>query len=465
MNKAINQLRLFLCTFSGEDDFIIRRCPKELQLSFVFIGLFVMLIFVGCFISATTFTFSLFDGNPVISTPFGIFWASMIILIYLLLLYTITPPILPNSSKGKIRNVNTYKVNSPTRFFTFSMISRIGFMLLLAIIIAQPLSVYFLSKSTLPFIERYKLEQKARMIVATDSLLIQKEISLRSDFENKLSLITSTEDIEELNRQKKPIDLKIALDTSFLVNSNMILDSINKLDKQRFITEDQKKNRSQLLTQLSVMVDQEIQSDLNFKVILDSLQLHENKFKIDFKSYVSGLSKVIDDKISGYYKLDLLLDKSNFYLQKISILLRYNPISWFITLFVCVLFLVPIYLKFIVRKYSYFYDKKEQIERKLVIDAYQEFKKTYAQLLGRNISTYNQKHHDFLKNELNKIKDINSSLYNTLSKEVEKELKDDPITVYEHWSDCPFNTQKKYIDFGEVNDEEELLKLLYSESE
>lgn len=465
MNKAINQLRLFLCTFSGEDDFIIRRCPKELQLFFAFIGLFVMLIFAGCFISATTFTFSLFDGNPVISTPFGIFWASMIILIYLLLLYTITPPILPNSTKGKIRNVNTYKVNSPTRFFTFSMISRIGFMLLLAIIIAQPLSVYFLSKSTLTYIERYKLEQKARMIVATDSLLIQKEISLRSDFENKLSLITSKDDIEELNRQKKPIDLKIALDTSFLVNSNMILDSINKLDKQRFITEDQKINRSQLLTQLSVMVDQEIQSDLNFKVILDSLQLHENKFKIDFQSYVSGLSKVIDDKISGYNKLDLLLDKSNFYLQKISILLRYNPISWFITLFVCVLFLVPIYLKFIVRKYSYFYDKKEQIERKLVIDAYQEFKKTYAKLLGRNISTYNQKHHDFLKNELNKIKDINSSLYNTLFKEVEKELKDDPITVYEHWSDCPFNTQKKHIDFGEVNDEEQLLKLLYSESE
>lgn len=465
MNKAINQLRLFLCTFSGEDDYIIRRCPKELQLSFAFIGLFVMLIFVGCFISATTFTFSLFDGNPVISTPFGIFWASMIIVIYLLLLYTITPPILPNRTKGKIRNDNSYKVNSPTKFFTFSMISRMGFMLLLAIIIAQPISVYVLSKSTFPYIERYKLEQKARMIVATDSLLIQKEISLRSDFENKLSLITSKDDIEEQNRQKATIDQKIAFDTRFLVNSNIILDSINKLDKQRFITEDQKKNRSQLLTQLSEMVEQEIQSDLDFKVILDSLQLHENKFQSDFQSYVSGLSKVIDDKISGYNKLDLLLDKSNFYLQKISILLRYNPFSWLITLIVCILFLVPIYLKFIIRKYSYFYDKKEQIERKLVIDAYQEFKKTYAQLLGRNISTYNQKHHDFLKNELNKMKDINTSLYNRLSKEVEKELKDDPITVYEHWSDCPFNTQKKHIDFGEVNDEEELLKLLYSESE
>jgi hypothetical protein len=345
------------------------------------------------------------------------------------------------------------------------MISRMGFMLLLAIIIAQPISVYFLSNSTQPYIESYKLEQKARMIVATDSLLIQKEISLRNDFERKLSLINNKIDIKELNRLKTPIDQKIALDAGFLVNSNMILDSINKFDKLRFLTETQKNNRSVLMTQLSVMVDQEIQSDLVFKVILDSLQLHKNKFESDFNSYVNGLRRVIEDKISGYNKLDALLDKSNFYLQKISILLRYNPISWLITLIVCVLFLLPIYLKFIVRKYSYFYDKKEQIERKLVIDAYQEFKKTYAQLLSRHISTYNQKHKDFLKNELNKIKDLNEVLYNRLSEEVEKELKDEPITVYEHWSDCPFNTQKKYIDFGEVNDEEEVLKLMYSESE
>ena len=63
------------------------------------IYVFVILIFVGCFISATTFTYSLFNENPLISTPFGVFWALMISIIYLLLLYTITPPILPNNNK------------------------------------------------------------------------------------------------------------------------------------------------------------------------------------------------------------------------------------------------------------------------------------------------------------------------------------------------------------------------------
>lgn len=136
MNKTINQLRLFLCTFSGEDDFIIRRCPKEIQLSFAAIGFFVILIFIGCFISATTFTYSIFDQNALISAPFGIFWALMISLIYLLLLYTITPPILPNRNKKAQSLSNDLNSSNENNIFSITMLLRVVFMLLMAIILS-----------------------------------------------------------------------------------------------------------------------------------------------------------------------------------------------------------------------------------------------------------------------------------------------------------------------------------------
>ncbi len=92
MNRAINRLRLFFCTFSGEDDYIVRECRPGIQVSFALIGFFVLIVFAGCWISASAFIKDLFEGSSKwFSIPVGILWAMLVTNLYLLLLYTVSP--------------------------------------------------------------------------------------------------------------------------------------------------------------------------------------------------------------------------------------------------------------------------------------------------------------------------------------------------------------------------------------
>ena len=464
MNKAINQFRLFLCTFSGEDDYIIRRCPKEIQLSFTAIGLFVILIFVGCFISATAFTYSLFDENPLISTPFGVFWALMISIIYLLLLYTITPPILPNNNKKGRLLGNESNHTDKNNFFTTSMFLRGGFMLLLAIIIAQPLSVYFFSKSTEISIEKFKQEQRARMIIVSDSLLIQNEIALYKDFERKVNFKINSSTINQIINDKSLIDLKVNEDKKIIDYSASLLDSIDKLDKISFLSKEQKHLRDILVKKLSQLVEFEIQSDLDFKNKIDSINCSEVSIKEDFDSYKIALISIIDAKIDNYNKLDKLLNKSNFYIQKISILLRENPFSWIVTLLVCIIFLLPIYLKFLIRNKTGYFELREKYEKNLVLDAYKEFKIIYADILSDRINDYNFKYKNSLNQLILKLRKINQEKYKSVVLEIEKEFQNERIEFYENWKDCPFKTLKNRTNSASVKNEKELLELLYPKS-
>ena len=98
MNKALNTLRLFFCFFSGEDDYIIRRCSAKTQIFFAAVGALVIAIFIACWFSASHFISQLFeDSNKWISLPIGIFWALLVANLYLLLLYTVAPTTLPTS--------------------------------------------------------------------------------------------------------------------------------------------------------------------------------------------------------------------------------------------------------------------------------------------------------------------------------------------------------------------------------
>ncbi len=464
MNKAINHLRLFLCNFSGEDDYILRRCSKHAQISLAAIGLFVLIIFIGCFISATAFTYSLFEENSLISVPFGVFWALMVSIIYLLLLYTITPPILPGNYKKNKKISVQHQSTINHRFFTLSMLLRMGFMLLLALIIAQPLSVYFLSKSTETPIEKYKLEQRARMIIVSDSLLIQNEITLFNDFENKVKLKSGLGVVERLEKDLSLIDLKISSDENFVKSAFTVLDSINKIDARSFLSKQIKQVRDSLVFELSTLVDNEINSDYAFKSQISDVFITEESLIEDFYIYKANLIAVIDKKIDNYQQLNNLLNKSNFYIQKISILLKENPLSWLITIVVCVLFLLPIYLKFIIRKKTGYYEKKEELEKKIVVDAYTEFKIKYSFILSGKVNAYNQKHKDYLYQLLLKIKDIIPDTYQQHLIDIDSEYLDEPITKYEHWADCPFKTERKFKNDTVSNTESELLKLLYTKS-
>jgi hypothetical protein len=91
-----------------------------------------------------------FDGARWISIPTGLLWAALVINLYLLLLYTISPALLPVANKKKHTKQDkaglqiVSKIGDPKNpFLSFSFLTRVVFITFLAIIIAQPFNVCF----------------------------------------------------------------------------------------------------------------------------------------------------------------------------------------------------------------------------------------------------------------------------------------------------------------------------------
>ena len=141
----INSVGIGLSKFSGEDYTIIQKCNRKIQVDFALIGFLVVIILMCCFVSALYFTDKLFH-NYFADILVGLVWGYVVTNLYILLLYTISPVLLPKKV-GK----NGKKINSDKFQISFSMTLRILMVILLAVTIAQPLNVLFLKSESMTF--------------------------------------------------------------------------------------------------------------------------------------------------------------------------------------------------------------------------------------------------------------------------------------------------------------------------
>lgn len=451
MNKAVNSFRLFLSIFSGEDDYIIRRCPVGIQVSFALIGLFVILIFIGCFFSAYEFSSSLFEGKLYVSIPVGIVWAMMVTNMYLLLLYTVCPQILPTKENPE------KPIHS---FFSASMFFRISFITLLAIIIAQPLNVKLLSSTVSSSLNKHIVEEKVKMIIVSDSILIKKEVELFNDFNRYLISKASNDEREKAIQNLLSIDKKVKEDTAFMKQSKSLLDTLQKMDSKVWLSKKEKTSKDSIVSTLRALVDYEIASDHQFVSEIDHIQIKNRSFQEEFEKCQMGLKKAVQDKIDNYNNLDYLLSKTNFFIKRIQLLLSENPYTWVINFTIVLLFLLPIYFKYKVRDKTMFYEKKKKIEHQIVEDEYLAFKNVYAHLLQKNISNYNFRSLRELNSSLEKLKKVNLKKHKALKKEIQEEYKEEIISKYEYWADSPYRTKRREIQ-SIKNTELNLLELIY----
>lgn len=146
----------------------------------------------------------------------------------------------------------------------------------------------------------------------------------------------------------------------------------------------------------------------------------------------------------------------------IKFLLSTNPLATFITLIVIAIFLLPIYLKYSIRNFGSFYEKKAVIEKRMIEDDYIDFKKKYSVLLENNIAKYNKSVNENLFPFLSKLEKINTSSYNEHLIEIKNELVDEKIEKYEYWGNPPFRTVHK-AKSKKVLTEKDLLEYIYPE--
>jgi hypothetical protein len=130
-----------LFQLTGEDYSIISRCSKKIQLYFSLIGLLVLLILICSFVSALFFTENLFH-NSILDIGVGVVWGFIITNMYVLVLYTISPQLLPTKNVDDTAPIIVKKLPS------FSLLFRLFVLILLSVIIAQPINVLILKSSS-----------------------------------------------------------------------------------------------------------------------------------------------------------------------------------------------------------------------------------------------------------------------------------------------------------------------------
>jgi hypothetical protein len=486
MNKRINKLRLFLFTCSGEDNYILKRCKTKIQLRFAVIGLFVVLIFFGCFISASCFTYSLFKGALWASIPIGVFWGAMVVNMYLLLLHTISPAIIPLAEKKKRKKEKKNNEETNPYFLSLSMFLRLLFMMLLAIIIAQPLNVYLLESSVSTSLEKHKLQERVKLYTTTNRYLINHELKLQKDFDRKINSKLSLNDSDLMGNQIHLISTKITGDNLFLQNTSLSLKKLNTLNNHWSLSIKEKYQQEKLLVSINTLLEDELQSDRDFIVSVESLNVPQSINK-EFDDFKTNIIPLINDKMYNYNALNTLLNKSNFYVKTIQLLLFENPLSWLISLIVCLLFLIPIRLKYKTRDISAkmflennkddlqlirlrqelikttdftwlvktikkidaseirttdYYFQRMLIEHKMIIEEYDNAKKQYSEILTDRAKAYNKNCQESLKPLLEKLKKVSVKKYQEKLSLINEEYKDELLVKYEYWLDCPFRTKK-----------------------
>lgn len=138
-DERLTRSGAWLCRLSGEDEEIIydSRVDAAVPGKFASIGLLVLLIFSLSVYSSMHFLVNLLNGSYTVAMVIGLFWGAMIANIYYLMLFTITPAMLKgreHSHHGVAKEVTTEKKG----LARISLFFRLLFVVLLAIVVAQP---------------------------------------------------------------------------------------------------------------------------------------------------------------------------------------------------------------------------------------------------------------------------------------------------------------------------------------
>lgn len=499
MSKTADDIRLFLCTCSGEDGFIVKKCIKPIQVRFASIGFFVLLIFFVCFWSATLFTYKLFEGARWISVPMGIIWGLIVANIYLLLLHTISPKLLPVSNKRNKNQTDAFD----SKFFNSSTGFRIGFMLLLAIIIAQPFNYLLLKDSAETSIQRHKDLLKVKMYYAANEHNIINELELYKNFNHQASYSLNTNDYEITTNS---FINKINKDNYYISKTSQIFKDLHQLNSKKRQNKKDKIKKETFLSDLSNLLDNQLISDTNFITSEKTISITNRDFQPKVDAFKMTLLNKINERNSNFDNFNQLIENNDFYIKTIQVVLHNNPASWLITLFFCMVFLLPIYMKFKVRdlsksffdrdykdnpdmkrvreeilnpkdfkwlekkiksmnlndlRTSDYYFKRMLIEHKIILEEYDQAKKKFSEKLTANVKQYNRSSLKRIEPLLEKLKQVNPNKYNKISKQIFEEYVDEEIVKYEYWLDSPFRTKLKHS--AELkNNEQEFLDFIYN---
>lgn len=472
MLKNIFKINQCFHTFSGEDINIIAKLnhPK-INRNFNIIGFLVAIICIGCLLSSGIFIFNVLEGaSKVLSIPIGIFWGFVITNIYILLLYTISPPLLYHKSmykkgKGKGKNYEKEKekfifkenLNRFRDWLSISLLLRLAFIFIFAIIIAQPINVILFGGKIKNDLELYKMKFKSDMILTHDSMKISEELRLYEEFHKIVYLHNfSKKDRIILDNHTSKIDIKTKGDEFFLKQASRVSANLNKLSKR--FDEDAEKQKEKLIVYFHNLIEEQIESDSEYLAHSDKVDFTDVKIQKVFDDYEHNIRMLIEEKHNFNQRTRKTIDDNDFYIRQI--VLVNKKVVWvtFFNIIFLFIFIFPIYLKFQVRRIRIkgtksFYTIKQEQEEKLVKDSYNAFVRRFEKLLSNKYTEWHERARRIMDPELERLEKINPLLTEEINKDIQERY-NYSIEFYEKYADPPFNLKEKKKNRIEKTEEE-----------
>lgn len=147
----------------------------------------------------------------------------------------------------------------------------------------------------------------------------------------------------------------------------------------------------------------------------------------------------------------------------IKILLSQDIRASIVTLIVTLIFLIPVYLKYLVRNHGEYYELLKDVNMKLILDEYKEFGVRYADLLSGKVELYHSSPISDLQVRLNKIKSISPTLHSEILQGLKTVNHSETFQKYEFWSNPPFRTIPKE-QINESMSEEDFIDYIHSKN-
>jgi hypothetical protein len=292
-------------------------CEKKVQHRFFAIGCFVAIVFCLCFASSYYSSTQLFD-NYLVGIPLGMFFAAMVVNLYLLILYTLSKNTLPH-----IPSV-------PAKVFSLSI--RVVFLLFIAVLVSKPLETIVYSSALAEDISEFRKEEIAKHDSLIDQHLSDQTMEIRN-------LLSKT----ETSAGSKP-------DTT-----------------------------------LSGILAKEVTR--------------------------TKLSKIAMAK---------LVDESPYFIHRISVLSEKYPNTWMITLVIAAVFFVPLVLRALVKNTTDFYDKRRELEIRLVNQAYAQFKIGYTKTFRLDHGLHIEYSEPYIDPPYNTIRKVDDRIFQSEAKLIDE---------------------------------------------
>ncbi|WP_157943684.1 MULTISPECIES: DUF4407 domain-containing protein [Arenibacter] len=216
MHRFLDNKKLWW--FAGEDPYILGQCSKSLRRTFSIVGILVVIISL---LSAASLAYGVHQILESTSADIiiGIYCGLFVFVLYLFLLHTLSRNVLPTDGTNWRGNLASY-------------IIRIGFLIFLGFLVAQPVSYLLFEKSVENELVAFKTQEILNVNRQLNIKYAKTLSERKSELKSKNQILSEIENNNRLKNRELRSFIRRQEESNFFIRKILILNTLFHFDKE-----------------------------------------------------------------------------------------------------------------------------------------------------------------------------------------------------------------------------------------